>query len=179
MKHIYKTSTALFMALAVFAMIFTGCKKSDSNNGGGTPIPTPGNYGTITLGDQTYNIVIGGYEAYYNEELQTNVVTIALADGTSESANMYGLSIPNYDNIPTGTFDYTISGNEAEGMCMGIFTQGGTQNVLLCLSGSVTIRQSGSKYKIVSSGIASDNPFGTQGSGLQFTVDFEGPLVNE
>ena len=179
MKHIYKTSTALFMALAVFAMIFTGCKKSDSNNGGGTPIPTPGNYGTITLGDQSYTIVIGGYEAYYDEDLQTNVVTIVLADGTSQNANMYGVTIPNHDNIPTGTFDYTITGNEAEGMCMGIFTQGGTQNTLLCVSGSVTISQAGSKYTITSTGTASDSPFGTQGSGLQFSVNFEGPLVNE
>lgn len=166
------------MALAVFAMIFTGCKKSDSNNGGGvTPVPT-GNYGTITVGNNSYTIKIGGYEAYYDDELQTNVVTIALADGTSESANMYGLSIPNYNDIPTGTFEYVVL-NEADNMCMGTFIQGSTQSALLCVSGTVTITQSGSKYKIVSSGIASDNPFGTPGSGLQFSVNFEGPLVNE
>ena len=177
MKHIYKTSTALFMALAVFAMIFTGCKKSDSNNGGGvTPVPPTSNYGTITLGDQSYTIIIGGYSVDYSEELQANVVTIALADGTTESANVYGLAIPYYENIPTGTFEYVVL-NEAEHMCMGVFTQGATQNAMICMSGTATITQSGSKYKIVSSGLASDNPLG--GTGIQFSVNFEGPLVSE
>lgn len=181
MKNIYKQSSVLFMALAVIAMILTGCKKSDSSNSGGGDTPTPptppaGNYGTVTVGNQSYPIAIGGYKVYYDEDLQANVVTVALADGTNETANMFGFTIPNVENLPTGTFAYCTENPIPAGKCVGIFRNSGG-NVLYCVSGNVTIATSGSNYKIQSSGKA-NIPIGSPATEQSFAVNFEGPLYN-
>lgn len=181
MKNIYKQSTVLFMALAVIAMILTGCKKSDSSNSGGGDTPTPptppaGNYGTVTVGNQSYPIAIGGYEVYYDEDLQANVVTVALADGTNETANMFGFTIPNVENLPTGTFAYCNENPVPAGKCVGIF-RNSNGDLLYCTAGSVTITASGSNYKIQSSGKA-NIPIGSPATEQNFAVNFEGPLYN-
>jgi len=180
MKNIYKQSTVLFMALAVIAMILTGCKKSDSSNNGGGVTPTPppsGNYGTVTVGNQSYPIAIGGYEIYFDEDLQANVATVALADGTTQNANMFGFTIPNVENLPTGTFEYCIEEPVPAGKCVGIF-RNSNGDLLYCTAGSVTITASGSNYKIQSSGTA-NTLFGTSASAQSFTINFEGPLYND
>jgi len=180
MKNIYKQSTVLFMALAVIAMILTGCKKSDSSNSGGGVTPTPppsGNYGTVTVGNQSYPIAIGGYEIYFDEDLQANVATVALADGTTQNANMFGFTIPNVENLPTGTFEYCIEEPVPAGKCVGIF-RNSNGDLLYCTAGSVTITASGSNYKIQSSGTA-NTLFGTSASAQSFTINFEGPLYND
>ena len=65
MKNTFKKSMALLAFVAVFAMIFTGCKKDDSSSSGGGgngPTPPPvGNYGTITVANQSYTIKVAGY----------------------------------------------------------------------------------------------------------------------
>ena len=180
MKNIYKQSSVLFMALAVIAMILTGCKKSDSSNNGGGVTPTPppsGNYGTVTVGNQSYPIAIGGYEIYFDEDLQANVATVALADGTTQNANMFGFTIPNVENLPTGTFEYCIEEPVPAGKCVGIF-RNSNGDLLYCTAGSVTITASGSNYKIQSSGSA-NTLFGTATSAQSFTINFEGPLYND
>ena len=53
--------------------------------------------------------------------------------------------------------------------------KGGTTDMLVCMSGSVTITKVGEKYKIVSQGQATPD---TQ-HGINFSVDFEGPLTFE
>lgn len=64
----------LFLALfAAFAMIFASCSKSSSNSGGGV------NYGTITIGDQSFTISHSGYTVSYDDDIEANIVGIALA----------------------------------------------------------------------------------------------------
>ena len=180
-NRLIRKSTALFMALAVFAMIFTGCKKdsssSSSNGGGDTPTPTPptGNYGTIVVGDQTYSIHLGVYEVYYDEDIMANEIGIALTDGVGETANSYVLVIPFYDAIPNGTFTYYFGEEPHQGQCGGMFVKGATGDMLVCMSGTATIRKVGEKYKIESQGQATPD---TQ-HGINFSVDFEGPLTFE
>ena len=170
---------ALLAFVAVFALTFTGCKKSDSNNSGGdTPTPTPppaGNYGTITVAGQEYTIAIGMYHIEYNEDIHANFVTIVLADRIGQNANLYSVSIPYQDNIPLSTFNYSIQVPTPQGSCRGLFSSNG--NALLCIGGNITISQVNGKYKIESSGSATD----TSGQGLElpFEVDFEGPLTEE
>lgn len=181
-NRLIRKSSVLFMALAVFAMIFTGCKKdsssSSSSGGGDTPTPTPptGNYGTIVVGDQTYSIHLGVYTVSYDESIATNVVGIALTDGTAQTANSYVLAIPFYEDIPTGTFSYYFGEEPHQGQCGGVFVKGGSStDMLVCMSGTATITKVGEKYKIVSQGQATPD---TQ-RGISFSVDFEGPLTFE
>lgn len=178
MKNIYKLSTALFMALAVFAMIFTGCKKSDSSNNGGGVIPTPtppiGDYGTITVAGQEYNIVIASYKAYYDEELQKNVVAIGLADGITEDANIFALSLIGVQNLPSnGTYEYTVQDPMPDGSCSGMLKS--QQGVLLCIDGTATLSGTADNYSIQSSGSAT--PLGGNGQEMSFNVNFNGPMI--
>ena len=175
MKHIYKASTDLFMALVVFAMIFTGCKKSDSNNGGGvTPIPTD-NYGTIHVGDQTYTIRFAGYNIEYNSMIQANALAIVFVDGINENANSFGVYFPDCEELPIGTFNY--SGIMTEGQCYGVLTSS-DNNILYCTSGSVTITKNVSNYKVESEGTA-NTLVGTANTAMNFSVNFSGPIYNE
>lgn len=178
MKQIYKTSTALFMALAVFAMIFTGCKKSDSsNNGGGvTPTPTPpvvGDYGTITVAGQEYTIVVASYEAYFDEDLQKNIVAIGLADDITETANIFAINLIGVQNLPSnGTYEYTVQDPMPDGSCSGMLKS--QQGVLLCIDGTATLSGTAANYSIQSSGSAT--PLG-QGQEMAFNVSFNGPMI--
>lgn len=179
-NRLIRKSTALFMALAVFAMIFTGCKKdssSSSSGGGDTPTPTPptGNYGTIVVGDQNYTIHYGVYTVAYDEDIQANEVGIALTDGTGENANSYTLVIPFYDAIPNGSFNYYIGETPTQGQCGGMFVKGATGDMLVCISGTATITKTGEKYKIVSQGQATPDAQ----HNISFSVNFEGPLTFE
>lgn len=180
-NRLIRKSTALFMALAVFAMIFTGCKKdssssSSSGGGGGDPTPPEGNYGTIVVGDQNYTIHYGVYTVAYDEDIQANEVGIALTDGTGENANSYMLVIPFYDAIPNGSFNYYIGETPTQGQCGGMFAKGTTGDVVVCTSGSATVTKVGNNYKIVSNG--SGYPMGG-GHDMSFSVNFEGPLTFE
>ena len=181
MKKTLRKSTVLFMALAVFAMIFTGCKKDSSSNnssggGGGDPTPPPtGNYGTIVVGDQNYTIHYGVYTVAYDEDIQANEVGIALTDGTGENANSYMLVIPFYDAIPNGSFNYYIGETPTQGQCGGMFAKGTTGDVVVCTSGSATISKTGTNYKIESDG----QGMSIGGAVMNFSVDFEGPLTFE
>ena len=179
-NRLIRKSTALFMALAVFAMIFTGCKKDDSSSsssGGGGSDPTPpiGNYGTIAVGDQNYTIHAGMYTVHYGEDIQDYEIGIALVDGLSETANSYVLIIPFYDAIPNGTFNYYIGETPQQGQCGGMFVKGATGDMLVCISGTATITKTGEKYKIVSQGQATPDAQ----HNISFSVDFEGPLTFE
>jgi hypothetical protein len=166
------------MALAVFAMIFTGCKKDDSSSsssGGGGSDPTPpiGNYGTIVVGDQNYTIHYGVYTVAYDGDIQADEIGIALTDGTGENANSYMLVIPFYDAIPNGTFNYYIGETPTQGQCGGMFVKGATGDMLVCISGTATITKTGEKYKIVSQGQATPDAQ----HNISFSVNFEGPLT--
>ena len=167
------------MALAVFAMIFTGCKKdsssSSSSGGGGGNVPT-GDYGTIVVGDQNYSIHVGVYTIEYDDEISAYEVGIALTDGTGQNANSYMLVIPFYDAIPNGTFAYYIGETPQQGQCGGLFMKGTTGDMLICKSGNATITKDGSNYKIESAGAA----YSTNGGhDISFSVNFEGPLTFE
>ena len=171
MKNTFKKSFVLFTLMAAFAMIFVGCSKkdNDSNNNGG--IPT-GNYGTLTVGDQTYTIRIAGYEISYNNTIQADALTIAFADATTENANIFSVPFPGFTEIPTGTYPYsTIS---AEGQCYGIL-KSSDNNVLYCTSGSITITKNGSNYKVESEGTV-NTLLGTANTAMSFSVDFNGPI---
>ena len=173
MKNTLKKSTVLFIALAVIAMIITGCKKSDSNNGGGNdPTPTPGNYGTVTIGDFSFNIAMGAYG------VENDTLSIVLADDMEDPNNIYGIGLPDYSTIPEGTFEYSIQEEQSEASCIGIITADST--LYMCTAGQVTITKAASNYKIVSTGMANTLMgimLGTEAK--NFTVNFEGPLVNE
>lgn len=183
MKNTFKKSMSIFMLLTAFAIILTGCSKNDSSSssgGGSTPTPptppTPptGNYGTITVAGQPYNIKLAMYGVEYDEELQFDITTIALADATPEDANMYLLSFPHLNNIPTGDFTYTII--PEQGKCMGVLQKGDNEeDGLRCMSGNVTITKNGSNYKIVSSGSAT--PVSNPNTEMPFSVNFEGPVT--
>ena len=178
-NRLIRKSTALFMALAVFAMIFTGCKKDDSSsnsggNGGGGGGGGTGNYGTIVVGDQTYVVHSGLYEIIYDEDLQAYEVGIALLDSTSDDdANAYVLVIPFYEAIPTGTFTYYLEDDPQQGQCAGMFERNGSANTLYCTQGSVTISKVGANYKIVSQGTV----MAMDASTMSLSVNFQGPLT--
>ena len=177
MKNIYKKSSAFFMALALIAMVLVGCSKKDNassdNNGGGTPTA---NYGTIQVGNQKYTIRIAGYEVGYNSTIQADALTVAFADATTENANIFGVSFPNCEEMPTGTFNYS-NDLSAEGMCYGIL-KSSDNNVLYCTSGSITITKNGSNYNVESEGTA-NTLFGTANTAVNFSVDFAGPIHND
>lgn len=178
MKKTFKKSITLLAFVAVFAMIFTGCKKDDSsNNGGGsgpTPPPTPGNYGTVTVAGQTYNIAAGVHEIYFDEDLQQNVVSIELADRVDESDDTNGFvaEIIGIDNLPAnGTYQFTLQEQMPAGSCAGCFVS--NQGLLYCTSGTLTVSGTSASYNVQASGSAI--PFGG-GSNMSFTVNFNGPL---
>jgi hypothetical protein len=177
-NRLIRKSTALFMALAVFAMIFTGCKKDDSSSsssgsGGGGGGGGTGNYGTIVVGDQTYVVLTGVYEIFYDEDLQAYEVGIALLDSTSENANAYVLVIPFYEAIPSGTFTYYLGDEPQQGQCAGMFEKSGSNDMLYCTQGNVTVSKVGANYKIVSQGTA----MAMDDSTMNFSVNFQGPLT--
>lgn len=179
MKTLRK-STILFMALAVFAMIFTGCKKdsssssSNSGGGGGGDVPT-GNYGTITLAGQNYTIRVAAYEAYYDEELNTDIVSVVMADGTGQNSNKYMFTLVGFTSIPASrTFTYTMN-PIADGSCGGGFQS--TNGYMACSEGTLTINGTGRDYTITSTGKATPMGGGGMGTPVNFTISFEGPLV--
>jgi hypothetical protein len=179
MKTLRK-STILFMALAVFAMILTGCKKDSSSSngggGGGNNVPT-GNYGTVTVAGQSYTIALGGYDAWYEEEDQQYYLSIILADRANiQTANMVELTIVGAQSLPAnGTYNYTIEDPMPVGSCGGMF-ESQQNGALICLEGTLTVSGTASNYTINTSGSAT--PMG-QGYGqeIAFNVHFEGPLV--
>lgn len=181
MKNTFKKSMALLALVAVIALAFTGCKKdsSSSSGGGNTPTPTPptGNYGTVTVAGQSYNIALAGYEAYYDEELSQYFVTIVLADRTNiQTANMVELTIVGAQSLPaSGTYQYTIQDPMPVGSCGGMLSS--PQNGdLICIDGTLTVSGTSDNYTINTSGSAT--PFGTGGSQeMPFSVHFEGPLM--
>ena len=187
MKNALRKSLAILTLMAAFAMIIIGCNKSGSaststnnggdnggGNGGGITPPPTGNYGTITLGNQIYTIAFGICSEEYDEETQTSMFEIALADGASQTANVFGLGFINLSTMPTGTFDFAIGDNLGENQCMGNFILGGNpQNALFCTSGNVTITKVGSNYKIQSTGVASN----MANTHMEFSVNFEGPIT--
>ena len=180
MKNTFRKSAVLFTLIAAFAMIFVGCSKdsSSSNNGGGgnTPTPTPpptGDYGTIHLGDQIYEIHLAEYTQYFDEDLQANCIGIALADGTAQTANYYLAVIPFHNEVPTGSFTYTLD-DPQEGNCGGFFQSGAnTNNRLFISSGNMEISKDGSTYTIESQGVATN----MSNAVISFTISFEGPLT--
>ena len=176
MERTLKKSTAFLAIVAVFAMVCTGCKKNDSSsdNGGGVVPPTI-NYGTVQVGDQSYSIVIAGYDAYYDEDMEADVVIIAMGDSADQNANMFGMTFTHVVEIPEGTFHYSIANPLPEGVCSGMLKDS-DNNVLFCKIGDVTIEKKGANYKIESAGTASPTGLGAQGSSQQFSVSFEGPL---
>ena len=176
MKNTFKKSVALLAFVAVFAMIFTGCKKDDSSSssggGGNGPTPPVGNYGTITVANQSYTIKVAGYEAYYDEDYQTNIVTIVMADGTSQNSNFFEVSIIGPQSLPaSGTYQYTMT--PTANTCVGMFDS--SQGSLMCTSGTLTVSGTSSDYHVQSSGQAT--PMGGGGGTMSFSVNFEGPMV--
>lgn len=179
-NRLIRKSTVLFMALAVIAMIFTGCKKDSSSSssssggsGGGGDVPPSGNYGTIVVGDQTYNIHYGVWNNDYDDDLQASEVGIILADVANNNANMYVLVIPFYDAVPTGTFTYYLGDEPHQGQCGALLQANNGAEDLYCTSGSVTISKTGTSYKIVSQGTA----MATDATTMNFSVNFQGPLT--
>ena len=179
MKNTFRKSMALLALVAVIALAFTGCKKdsSSSSGGGTTPVVPTGNYGTVSVAGQTYNIAVAGYEAYYDEELQQYFVTIVLADRTNiQTANMVELTIVGAQSLPeNGTYNYTIQDPMPAGSCGGMLSS--PQNGdLICIDGTLTVSGTTANYTINTSGSAT--PFGTGGSQeMPFSVHFEGPLM--
>ena len=176
MKNTFKKSVALLAFVAVFAMIFTGCKKDDSSSssGGGGNIPT-GDYGTVTVAGTSYNIAVAGYEAYYDEDLQEYLLTIVMADRTNyQTANMVEFVIVGAQSLPSsGTYNIISQDPMPVGSCGGMFMSP-QSGKLICTSGTLTISGTSSDYHIQSSGQAT--PMGG-GTAMAFTVNFEGPLV--
>ena len=170
----------LFLTLfAAFAMIFASCSKdkdSASNNGGGnnpTP-PTPGNYGTITVAGQNYNIAGGVHEIYFDDDLQQNVVSLELADRVDGSSNTNGFVVEliGFNNLPSsGSYQFTMQDPMPAGSCGGCFIS--SQSMLYCSSGTVTVSGTSDNYRIQASG----NAISMGGGGnFAFTVNFSGPL---
>ena len=175
MKNTFKLSMALLAFVAVFAMIFTGCKKNDSSNdNGGGGGNEPGTYGKVTYGDKSFNIVAGVYYVDYDDELQADYLAIALADRIdgSDSTKLFAVAIPFYSEMTTGSFDYVLQPAQ-EGDCMGAIL---ADDELIATSGRAIITESGDRYKIMSHGYMLD--YATLDS-VSFSVNFLGPLVAE
>ena len=179
MKNTFRKSMALLALVAVIALAFTGCKKDSSSSSGGggtTPVVPTGNYGTVSVAGQTYNIAVAGYEAYYDEELHQYFVTIFLADRTNiQTANMVELTIVGAQSLPeNGTYNYTIQDPMPAGSCGGMFES--SQGSLICVDGTLTVSGTTANYTINTSGSAT--PFGmVGGQEMPFSVHFEGPLM--
>lgn len=173
MKNTFKKSFVLFTLMAAFTMIFVGCSK-ESSNGGVTP--TVNNYGTITVGDQSYDIAAATYSTYFDEDLQSDVVTIAIVDRISDNPNVFSVTFPYKQSITTGTFTYTTGEPSPNGQCMGSFESNG--NILTCISGSLTISSDKSNYQIESEGVAAAM-LGQGGTQMDFAISFEGPITED
>ena len=178
MKNTFKKSMALLAFVAVFAMIFTGCKKDDSSSssgGGNNPTPpTPGNYGTVTVAGQSYNIAAGVHEIYFDEDLGQNIVSLELADRVdgSEDTNGFVAEIIGIDNLPAnGTYQFILQEQMPAGSCAGCFVS--SQGLLYCTSGTITVSGTSASYNIQASGSAM--PMGG-GNNMSFSVNFNGPL---
>ena len=166
----------LLLAFAAFAMIFASCSKdkdSASNSGGGVT-PTPpvvGEYGMISIDDQSFEIGLG---AYY---VENDTLSIVLADGL-EVNDMYGIAFPNCNTIPEGTFEYSIQEELPGDACMGVIVI--DEVFYYCMAGRVTITKTNTNYKIESTGLANTIEGIAQGSHAKdFSVDFEGPIQSE
>ena len=175
MKKTFKKSMVLFTLLAAFAMIFTGCKKdssSSSSGGGGGDNPPSGTYGKVTYGDNSFNVVAGGYYIDYDDDLQADYVAVALVDRTdgSDATKVFVVAIPFYSEMTTGTFNYVVEPSQ-EGDCMGAILA--NDDELIATSGSATITKNGEKYKIQSNGSMFD--YETMAA-VSFSVNFNGPL---
>ena len=175
MTNTLKKSMFLFTLVAAFAIAFIGCSKKDksssttNNSGGGGGTPTT-SYGTINLGSNTYTIRVGGYESYYDEDLGMDVTMLALADGTSETANVYAVMFPYATSLQMGTFEYSTEESPQAGKVYGFFKSG--SNEMFCESGSMTLGNNGSKYTLTSQGAAS-----TGQNQVSFSINFAGPLT--
>ena len=170
---------SLLLAFAVFAMIFASCSKdkdsaSNSGGGGGGVTPTPpvvGEYGMISIDDQSFEIGLG---AYY---VENDTLSIVLADGL-EVNDMYGIAFPNCNTIPEGTFEYSIQEVLPGDACMGVIVI--DEVFYYCMAGRVTITKTNTNYKIESTGLANTIEGIAQGSyAKEFSVDFEGPIIIE
>lgn len=162
----------LFLTLfAAFAMIFAGCKKSDSNNGGGvTPVPPTSNYGTITFGNQSFTISHSGYTVDYDDDLNADIVGIGLA--TSDDQKGAAIAIPFYSTVPTGQFSIVISETPEQGDA-GLAIVLDSNPAYIATQGSITINQNGDNYTIDASGSTMSM---TGGDVKAFTLHFTGPL---
>lgn len=181
MKKTFRKSTVLFMALAVFAMIFTGCKKdkstSDNNGGGGggdNP-PVVGNYGTVTCGDDSFDIVAGGWTVEEDEDFG-QYVAVALVDRIDgdERTKAAIIGIPFYDTMPTGTFSINEEPDE-EGESQLVLTLT-SDDFVFGKRGSVTITKTGNNYKIDGNAVVVTYPSMDEKA---CKIIFEGPLVTE
>lgn len=156
----------LFLALfAAFAMIFASCSKSSSNSGGGV------NYGTITIGDQSFTISHSGYTVSYDDDIEANIVGIALA--TADDQKGAAIAIPFYSTVPTGQFAITVSETPEEGDG-GLAIVLDSNPVYIATQGSITINQNGNNYTIDASG--STMPILGGDDVKAFTLHFTGPL---
>ena len=170
----------LFLTLfAAFAMIFASCSKKDSSssNNGGDPTPTPpsGNYGTVTLGDQSFAIVAGGYTIEHDDENDFDYVGIALVDRVDSSENMQSavIALPYYTTVPSGQFQATLEEHPEQGQCQIVIII--NQNLYFATQGSSTINKNGETYTIDASG----SSMSVAGTTANFTVHFAGPLVTD
>lgn len=137
-------------------------------------LPPIGNYGTITVAGQSYNIAAGVHEIYFDEDLQQNVVTLELADRVNGSSDTNGFvaEIIGIDNLPaSGTYQFIFQEQMPAGSCGGCFVS--SQGILYCTSGTITVSGTSENYHIQASGIAI--PYGGS-ENMSFAVSFDGPL---
>lgn len=156
----------LFLAFAAFAMVFVSCSKSSSNGGGGGDV----NYGTITFGNQTITIVHSGYTIGYDEDLDADIIGIALAQADDEQGA--AIAIPFYSTVPTGQFTLTVSEEPEDGEA-GLAIVLDAAPAYVATQGTITISQNGNNYTIDASG-SSMSIMGTDVK--DFTLHFTGPL---
>ena len=171
----------LFLILfAAFAMIFTGCKKdssSSSNNGGNPTPPQPGTYGTVTVGNQSFSIVMGGYYVEYEEDIEAFEVGIALVDRADVSEDFQSaiIVIPYYQTLPTGQFNFTLADIPEQGDC-GVAID--INDVLYVgTQGSASITKNGDNYTINASGKAMN--YNDVTATETISISFTGPLVDD
>ena len=166
----------LFLTLfAAFAMIFASCSKKDSsssNNGGD---PTPTSYGTVTVGNQSFAIVAGGWTIGHDDDNDFDFVGIALVDRVDSSENRQSavIALPYYTTVPSGQFQATLDEHPEQGKCQIIIII--NQAPYLATQGSTTINKNGETYTIDASG----SSMSVTGTTENFTVHFTGPLVTD
>ena len=177
MKNTFRKGIALFALVAAFAIIFVGCSKdsSSSNGGGSGPTPPSGDYGTFTIGSDSYTITYAGYDCYYDDDEEDYIFTIGFADRVvddDDNANAFAISFLGRETIPTGTFNYVTtepSSTSPEGF---LITE--DQHAYYCKDGSVTITKNGSKYTVTSNANVCD--FMGQNDNT-FKLNYSGPLT--